>query len=394
MQVKSFLHKFVSPALPNIHKIRLEALIDTTDSLLNESQLTLTDLGRHMRGKAKVKHKIKRVDRLLANRHLYTERFDIYQALAKRLFTHLNEALIILDWSGCCSQQRWILQASLVGNGRSIPIYREIHPISLISNTKIEKSFLDKLHKIIPETTNVIIVTDAGFRLPFLKYVVSLGWHFVSRIRAPLQLSFDCLKWHKIKEFDGKIDKSAEYLGRTYLGKSQCWPVQLFGYQGELKGRKIYRKKYHANKYPDKQIIYSRTHREPWLIASSLSGGKLIAKRVINIYKKRMQIEQNFRDEKNPRWGFGLRISRTENIQRLEILLLISFIATITLWLIGHLAEKQGLHRDFQANSYRHKRILSLFNLGIQVIRQLPNFISVQCFRQNEQMADYQQCLE
>lgn len=395
MQVMTFLHKLVRPALPNMHKSRLDALIDTTDSLLNESQLTLTELGRHLRGSAKVKHKIKRVDRLLSNKHLYNERFDIYQALMDRMLAHLNEAVIIIDWSGCCSQKRWILQASLVASGRSIPLYREIHPLEVISSNTVEKQFLNKLYQMIPKTTRVIILTDAGFRVPFLKHVKSLGWDFVGRVRAPLQISFDNNTWCKVREFNGKISHFAQYLGEAYLGKTnQHWPVELFACQGKLTGRKMRKKKYHCNMYPDKQIIYSRANREPWLIATSLSGGDLIAKRVINIYKKRMQIEQNFRDEKNPRWGFGLRMSRTENIQRLEILLLISFIATITLWLIGSLAESRGLHRDFQANSYRHRRVLSIFNLGIQVIRQLPNLVSTLCFRQSEQIMTYQECWE
>ncbi len=378
MQAASFLHKFVSPALSIIHKTRREALIDSTDSLLNHGQLALTALGRHMRGAAKVKHKIKRVDRLLSNEHLYEEQFNIYRALSKNILTHLKEVIIIIDWSGCCSQERWILQASLVATGRSIPIYREIHPIELLSNQNIEKQFLNKLHQIVPAEIQVIILTDAGFRIPFLKHVKTLGWNFVSRIRAPLQFSFDKINWHKIKEFDVKTFNSEEYLGEVYLGKNQGWAVELFTYRGHIKGRKMRKKKYHANMYPDKKIKYGNAHREPWFIATSLRGGKEIAKRVINIYKKRMQIEQNFRDEKNPRWGFGLRISRTENIKRLAILLLIGFIATIALWMIGALAETRGIHRDFQANSYKHKRVISLFNLGLQIVRQLPGLITGQ----------------
>lgn len=57
-----------------------------------------------------------------------------------------------------------------------------------------------------------------------------------------------------------------------------------------------------------------------------------------------MQIKQNFRDLKNQRWGFGLRDSKTINMQRLEILLLISNIATMVLWLLGIAAETKKLH--------------------------------------------------
>ncbi|EIQ34846.1 putative transposase [Shigella boydii 965-58] len=34
------------------------------------------------------------------------------------------------------------------------------------------------------------------------------------------------------------------------------------------------------------------------------------AREIIKLYSRRMQIEQNFRDEKNGRFGFGLRASK------------------------------------------------------------------------------------
>jgi hypothetical protein len=82
-----------------------------------------------------------------------------------------------------------------------------------------------------------------------------------------------------------------------------------------------------------------------------------------------MQIKQNFRDVKNQQWGFGLRDSKTENMQRLEVLLLIVFIASIILWLIGIAAEAKNLHYEFQANTKRNGRVLSLFSLGWQIIK-------------------------
>ena len=39
------------------------------------------------------------------------------------------------------------------------------------------------------------------------------------------------------------------------------------------------------------------------------------------------------------------------------------------LWLIGLCLEEKGLHRDFQGNSIKNKRVLSLIFLGIEAIR-------------------------
>lgn len=370
MQVGKFLHKFVFNALPEVHKTRRNALICTVASLLDQGKLTLTALGRNMRGKALVKHKIKRVDRLLGNDNLIADKFYIYKQLANNLLKNLTQIVIIVDWSGCCSQQRWILQASLAMSGRSIPIYKEIHPQSLNANGTVEKNFLNKLHAIIPQNTSVTIVTDAGFKMPWFLSVRKLGWHYVGRLRSMIQISFCSYIWYKISSFNGKINNRPTFLGLATLGKTnKMMQANIYAYQELVKGRKKKRKKYHCDAHPDKNIVYSRAHREPWILATSLPGDIKLSRRIINIYRTRMQIEQNFRDIKNQQWGFGLRDSKTENIQRLEVLLLVGFIASIILWLIAIIAEAKKLHYGFQANTKRDGRTLSLFSLGWQIVR-------------------------
>ncbi|WP_407217845.1 transposase [Enterobacter hormaechei] len=49
--------------------------------------------------------------------------------------------------------------------------------------------------------------------------------------------------------------------------------------------------------------------REPWLLFSNAEG--LEPHQIMALYSRRMQIEQNFRDDKSPRFGFGLRLSRS-----------------------------------------------------------------------------------
>jgi len=370
MQVVKFLHKFVFNALPKVHKIRRNALICTVASLLDQGKLTLTALGRNMHGHALVKHKIKRVDRLLGNDNLIADKFYIYKQIANNILKNLTEAVIIVDWSGCCSQQRWILQASLAMSGRSIPIYKEIYPLALISNRAVEKNFLDKLHAIIPQNVSVTVVTDAGFKMPWFLAVRKLGWHYVGRLRSRIMISFCGYIWHKISYFNDKITNRATFLGLATLGKtSKLMQANIFAYKGLYKGRKWKRKKYSSNSHPDKNIKYGRMHNEPWILATSLPGDLKLARRVINIYRARMQIEQNFRDIKNQQWGFGLRDSKTENIQRLEVLLLVGFIASIILWLIAIVAEAKKLQYGFQANTKRDGRTLSLFSLGWQIVK-------------------------
>ncbi|RCV85725.1 IS4 family transposase, partial [Vreelandella rituensis] len=88
MQAPQFLHNWLTSALPSIHAKRLQALLDTVGALLTERRLGLTALGRALPGPATPRHTIKRVDRLLGNRHLHEERPLFYWLVAHLLIGH------------------------------------------------------------------------------------------------------------------------------------------------------------------------------------------------------------------------------------------------------------------------------------------------------------------
>jgi len=88
----------------------------------------------------------------------------------------------------------------------------------------------------------------------------------------------------------------------------------------------------------------------------------------IGIYKLRMQIEEGFRDLKSTRYGFGFEHVNTAHIYRLNIFFLIAMLSSFLAWIIGWLAEKANLQRQYQANSTKNRRVHSLFYLGCRVI--------------------------
>lgn len=73
----------------------------------------------------------------------------------------------------------------------------------------------------------------------------------------------------------------------------------------------------------------------------------LDARAIVAIYAGRMQIEQTFRDVKNPRWGLGLSDSQTRKPPRLATLLLIGALACYALWLIGLALRSNGYRIEF-----------------------------------------------
>ncbi len=141
-------------------------------------------------------------------------------------------------------------------------------------------------------------------------------------------------------------------------------------FNGKLKGRK------HKNRFGDPaENNYSRKkatgQREPWLLATSLPVTTKLAKKITRLYKLRMQIEEGFRDVKSHRFGLGLTYHRTSSVMRLQILLLLASLALIVLWLLGLATIASGHHYQFQANSIRHKRVLSIVFIGLQMIHNV-----------------------
>jgi hypothetical protein len=66
----------------------------------------------------------------------------------------------------------------------------------------------------------------------------------------------------------------------------------------------------------------------------------------------------------------------TKNAERLQLLLLIGHLAIFILWLIGLAAELKNLHYDYQANTIKKRRVLSLVFLGLQIIRHQSSIIT------------------
>ncbi|MFT6779819.1 MAG: hypothetical protein ACJAV1_003763 [Paraglaciecola sp.] len=80
-------------------------------------------------------------------------------------------------------KQHFLIRASIATQRRSLTLYEEIHPLSLKENSKTHWLFMQKLKAMSPQNVTPVIVTDAGFRIPWFTLVESLGWDFVGRVR-------------------------------------------------------------------------------------------------------------------------------------------------------------------------------------------------------------------
>ncbi|SCC69709.1 hypothetical protein GA0061070_10941, partial [Kosakonia oryziphila] len=149
--------KFFHNALAPFHKYRQNALLDATVALTNGASLTLTSIGRYLPGAAQVKNKIKRVDRLLGNASLHRDIPLIFKNIISMLTNRFSLCVVAVDWSGYPSQEFHVLRASLICDGRSIPLLSWIVPSKKQQNACIQKAFLNALAGAINPKARVII---------------------------------------------------------------------------------------------------------------------------------------------------------------------------------------------------------------------------------------------
>ncbi|MBT0144201.1 transposase, partial [Vibrio campbellii] len=137
-------------------------------------------------------------------------------------------------------------------------------------------------------------------------------------------------------------------------------------YKGQPKGRKAHRHSRTCQKHSAGKVFHKGA-KEPWLLVTNIPNHVLNGVKITRLYAKRMQIEESFRDLKSPAYGLALRHNRTRCTKRIDILLLMALMAEIIMWWNGLIAMQAKWHYDFQANTIKHRRVLSIPRLGKEV---------------------------
>lgn len=360
MRAEEILQRRFESELGAIHLSRVRLMFAVVHTLLRSGKLSLTSLGRAIAGATAPKHGIKRIDRLLGNEHIHRERIDFYRALARRLVRPGTRPLVIVDWTAVTTQL-WALVAAVPYEGRALIIYAETHGISSYMKPHVNQSFLDNVKAVLPACTP-IIVTDAGFRTPWMKLVLSYGWDYISRVRGLNLIRADKDEaWCDIERLWKMTGGRASELGSYEIGRKTRFRTRVVGIR---KKPKYQRRPAKRDFGPERQ---KRAAREPWILATSLCARPA---KVVAMYSLRMQIEETFRDAKSDRFGISLSHARTRSTSRADVLLLLAAFAHVLYVLLGLAAEAAGLQRRYQANTIRRRRVLSLAMLGRLVLTE------------------------
>lgn len=371
MQAEAILQNLLDDTCVGMHATRRAALEAMVWSGLRGRRLTTTGLGRALAGPAREKHHIKRADRLLSNVQLQHERAGIYGALIRRLVGGQRHPVVLIDWSDLDEWKRHqLLRVSLVVESRSITLYEEVHGPETALKRATLVAYLKRFQSLLPSGCEPVMVSDAGFCTPWFEAVEQLGWYWVSRTRGRRYLKgCETAEWVTVKSLHTQATARAKYYGEVLLTRSRAHRCQLVLYKSKALGRHQVNHN-GARSRSHKSTKAARSAREPWVLATNLPRGSKFATKVVKIYRLRMQIEESFRDVKSVRFGLGMAHHRSYKAARLAILLLIAALAMMVLWLMGLSARERGLMRHYQANTVRHRAVLSVVYLGLRIIER------------------------
>jgi hypothetical protein len=382
MHTQPVLQKFFRESLPEVHQRRCQALIAAVDAVAHGARVTITGLGRSLANTGvRIKHRVKRMDRLIGNRLLSAQRKTFYRSIVLRLLASCQQPIILIDWSDfSVDRQQQLLRASLAVGSRAITPYEELHPYRKLGNRQVQHRFLSQLKVMVTKHCTPIIIADAGFRVPFYRYVESMSWHWLGRIRNRdfVQWSGAPSDWISAKSLHGIAGIRAQDLGNALWVRNHPLAGRLVLIMQNLRGRK-----HRSLTGSARRGHQSRKHavraREPWLLIASHSLHNLSAKRLVRLYKARMQIEEGFHDTKSVAYGLGIANGRHTTLRRAANLLLIAALASFLLWLIGCLAEARDWNRLVRVNSSSKSPTYSPIFLARLLIQFTRNRLPLSC---------------
>lgn len=337
----SKIMKWFDQNLQAIRRSRRKTLAHVVAGAMKMKGVGVLALGRAMEGPADAKHRIKRVDRFLANEEI--ELLTLSSILFNVLRGSEKHPIVLVDWTDRHAFEQLVF--SITKDGRSMPFHaitiKSTHFEGETSGAKIaaEQAALQQLHALCPPDVYPIIVSDRGFgNERWISQIANWGWYFVQRLS----------KQHYV-ETDRHIGTLPELgIRKGYRPKDWGW-----GTMGD-------------NKQEDKTrfrlvTVYDRDADEPWYLVTNIEDSE--PRDIVLLYKKRMWTEAMFRDLKNRKWGLGLDHVRLTTVQRTAVHFVVVMVAYLLLCAFGAFAEVQNFGKTLKANTVE-KRVLSLAAIG------------------------------
>ena len=319
-----------------VRKSQRKTIFSLVFGLLMRGRVGLAEIARGMCDDTTVRHRIKRGWRFLRNPGVSCDAVT----LALTHWLRGNQHLIVaLDWTDL--GEYMLLAAKVAVDGRAVPLSwlvmrKYIFDRDKKSRNDAEEQLIFRLKQAL-EGRTWILVADRGFaRAELFRTLLDGRVRFV--IRAPLNT------WVRVRGFSG------------ILGNIPRQPNRVHRYTRAL---------YH--KTQKVAVGLAVTHEEPAVEAWYLVSSPQETDSAVTLYRKRMWIEESFRDAKSNLGLHRFWAAKPERVERMMILVAVVMLVTI---LVGLGYRRRFGNRDPQLTTKRRGRSLSVFRLGRELIWQ------------------------
>ena len=219
MHARKIVDEMLNDCLLCLHAKQAEVVKVAVCGALAGGRLSLSQLARSVESATTMRHRVKRIDRLLGNKALYAARATIYHEVAEQWLAGIEQVLVVIDWSVVTADQQWhLLRASVSVEGRSMTLYEEVHPQHKYGDRAVHRRFLGRLAKSLPAGCSPMIMTDAGFRSTWFDLVAQRRWQWIGRIRGKDMVRIAGCPWKRCTEIYAEATSHArEYSNASYV---------------------------------------------------------------------------------------------------------------------------------------------------------------------------------
>jgi hypothetical protein len=346
------IHKFVEEAVgADLHAKRVLSLANGVTGVVHGAALTIHAIGQGLAAATgrNAKHGVKQVDRLLSNCGI--DPAKLWNDWVPFVLGERKDVVVALDWTEFDRDDQSTLAAYVVtSHGRATPlVWRTVVKSTMKGKRNAyEDELLNDLAALLPAGVTVTIVADRGFGDSELYGVLEeLGFKFIVRFRGDI--------W--VTDSDGRRRKAQNWVGKNGRARRLKSPT-VTGQQTAV-GSVV--------------CVHDRAMAEPWCLATNCD--ELSTRDIIRYYGRRFTIEETFRDQKDLRYGMGLKSTRIGKPERRDRLFFLAAMAHALLTLLGAAAEDCGLDRMLKVNTVK-KRTHSLYRQGTFWYSAIPNMPS------------------
>lgn len=318
-----------------LRKSQRTTIYDLVQGLLYGSKAGLAAIARTMRDATTVRHRIKRIERFVTNDRIPLA--AVFAALIRWLLPPSCRVVVAVDWTTLGEFK--MLAANVVVARRALPLAWHVMRAGEFSvDTKSRNHAEEQLIELLRDALagyDWVLVADRGFaRADWFQKLAQWGIGYVIRASSN--------PWIYTKDYAGPLSSFPRRAGRARR------------YDGA-----------HYHKKAQVAVSLVVTHEEPapepWYLITNVAGTQA----VVALYRKRMAIEESFRDAKT---GLALKRLRLSEPQRLaRMMILVAIVMAINV-LVGLDAERSCGGADPQLTTKRKGRTLSMFKRGQETI--------------------------